>query len=174
MNAEVRDDRVHKYLAIVVLAVIFILSLFTGGCAATAPAAATPASPATSIPVTTSPSPSIATPAPPSSNIEVAPASEFSEAGKILYGQNCAMCHGADGQGGGGPALIGSGSNLGRYGNAQMLFDFVSTQMPLGKGESLSKAVYLRLVVFLLVQNGFAGPSTEISADKLDAIKFTQ
>ena len=68
--------------------------------------------------------------------------------------------------------MAGPDANLSKYDNAGALFDFVSTQMPPGGGGSLSKQVYLRIVVFLLVQNGFVSPSTQISSDRLDTIKL--
>jgi mono/diheme cytochrome c family protein len=158
----------YKALAILAVISIFILNLYAGGCAAPAPPAATPAPPPATTPVTTAP------PASPASTVETASAGELSDAGKVLFAQSCAACHGANGQGGGSPALTGPAASLAKYGNGQALFDFESTQMPLGKGGSLSRQAYLRLAVFLMVQNGFVSPSTVVSSDKLGDIKFTK
>jgi cytochrome c len=94
----------------------------------------------------------------------------LADAGKTVYADNCAKCHGATGAGGGSPALIGSGAKLGKYSNAQALLDFVSKQMPLGKAGTLSTQAYLQVVAFLLVQNGLVQPAATLDASSLGTI----
>jgi len=43
---------------------------------------------------------------------------QFADAGKTVFAAKCVKCHGASGQGGTGPALIGSGASLGKYTNS--------------------------------------------------------
>jgi hypothetical protein len=165
----------YKHMAILALIIALTLSSLEG-CIAPTPQVATPVAPVTpASPPAVTPSPPAApdVPSSPRAGVEIGPASEFGEAGRILYDQFGAPCHGANGEGKGNfPAIIGAGSALKVYGNAQALYDFISTQMPLGKGGTLSKQQYLRLTVFLLVQNKLVSPSAEIRSDQLGSIKL--
>ncbi|MGC2634852.1 MAG: PQQ-binding-like beta-propeller repeat protein [Candidatus Cybelea sp.] len=76
--------------------------------------------------------------------------------GATLFGQKCAVCHGAKLQGGAGPALAGKQFFL-RFGGkplSQLWYD-VHTEMPLNAPSSLPNADSLALVAFILQQNGF-------------------
>ncbi len=84
------------------------------------------------------------------------------------------MCHGTDGQGGGKSALTGPNANPAKYTNAQKLFEFISTQMPPGKAGSLTKEVYLQIVSFLLLKNGFVQASANLDEKGLENIKLTK
>ncbi len=162
--------------AISVIIAILITSLLIIGCAAPATPSTPPAIPQTTPPA----SPPASTPVtPPSSGVAPTPATaatagELADAGKAVFADNCAKCHGATGAGGGSPALIGSSAKLDRYSNAQALLDFVSKQMPLGKAGTLSAQEYLQVVTFLLVQNGFVQPSATLDASSLGTIKTTK
>ncbi len=76
--------------------------------------------------------------------------------GATLFGQKCAVCHGAKLQGGAGPALVGKQFFL-RFGGkplSQLWYD-VHTEMPLNAPSSLPNSDSLALVAFILQQNGF-------------------
>ena len=76
--------------------------------------------------------------------------------GATLFGQKCALCHGAKLQGGAGPALAGKQFFF-RFGGktlSQLWYD-VHTEMPLNAPSSLPNADSLALVAFILQQNGF-------------------
>ena len=162
------------YKAIAVVAAIFIMSLLIPGCSTATPPSATPVTPPSSTPATpaaTTP-PSSVTPAAPAA--EVSTAGQLADAGKTVYTESCAKCHGANGEGGGSPALTGAKANPGKYSTAQALFDFVSKQMPLGKPGSLSNQAYLQVIAFLLVQNQFVQPTAKLDANSLDSIKLSK
>jgi len=74
-------------------------------------------------------------------------------AGQKIFAADAAACHGSNGQGVTGPAIIGPGENLSKYQNAKGLLDFISTAMPLNAPGSLSHQEYLQVLAYLLVQN---------------------
>jgi S-disulfanyl-L-cysteine oxidoreductase SoxD len=161
----------RKYTLTSVFGAIIIACLVATGCSAPQGPSSAPAAP---------PPPStVAQPAtPPVSQppaVQGIPAGALADAGQSVYAQNCASCHGDVGQGTfRTPALVGFNAHLERYGTAQGLFDYVSKQMPLGKGGTLSREDYLRLVVLCLVKNSYVTPSTPVTADQLAAIKLTK
>jgi alcohol dehydrogenase (cytochrome c) len=81
--------------------------------------------------------------------------------GKALFAEKCAVCHGANLQGGAGPALAGNQFFL-RYRGKPLsaLWSTVHTQMPLNAPGTLSTQQSLAVVAYILQKNGFpAGPS---------------
>ena len=95
------------------------------------------------------------------------------ERGHSAYMQNCGRCHGADLSGTFEiPPLVGrfmpywSGSSL------DVLFDYISTAMPLGRPGSLSPATNADILAFILKSNNFPAGTKELSADGLKAIRF--
>jgi mono/diheme cytochrome c family protein len=87
-----------------------------------------------------------------------------SAAGAKLYATNCEQCHGANLEGGVGPAL--RGPNLVRLAQKTKLtvgdfFQFMALQMPLNAPASLSKDKYAAVMAYILSRNGYpAGPKT--------------
>lgn len=81
--------------------------------------------------------------------------------GEALFKQKCAVCHGANLQGGAGPALAGAQFFLRYHGQPlSALWATIHTQMPLNAPGTLSPTQSLALVAFILQKNGFpAGPS---------------
>lgn len=81
--------------------------------------------------------------------------------GEALFKQKCAVCHGANLQGGAGPPLAGSQFFLRYHGQPlSTLWSTIHTQMPLNAPGTLSPTQSLALVAFILAKNGFpAGPS---------------
>ncbi len=112
-----------------------------------------------------SPSPS---PTPPSSPT----IGQFADAGKTVFAGRCAKCHGDQGQGISGPAIIGQYANLGKYNTAQSLLSFVDTTMPFDAPGSLSHQEYLQVLCYLLVQNNFASSSTTFNENGLASIQL--
>jgi mono/diheme cytochrome c family protein len=101
----------------------------------------------------------------------------LSTSGQVVYSASCAGCHGNNGQGGAGPALWGSGSNLGTYkgntifnNNAQSMLTFVSTKMPLSAPGSLTHQQYIEVLSYILVQGNQVSGSTTFNESQLSSI----
>jgi polar amino acid transport system substrate-binding protein len=78
--------------------------------------------------------------------------------GAPLYASKCAMCHGADLEGGAGPPL--SGANMTTLGekthlNVGDMFTYITTNMPMNAPASLSKDQYVKIMAYILKQNGY-------------------
>jgi len=74
--------------------------------------------------------------------------------GAQVYGQACAACHGAGGQGSPAfPKLVGN-KTLAGFGNAKNLFDYVKAAMPQDRPGSLSDDDYYAVTAYLVAQNG--------------------
>lgn len=85
-------------------------------------------------------------------------------AGATVFAQNCAMCHGADLQGGAGPTLVGqsfaSASNNYTIG---AIFSEIAEQMPAGQPGSLSQDQYTDALAYILSKNGYPAGSTALN-----------
>lgn len=78
--------------------------------------------------------------------------------GGVAYAQNCAVCHGAQLQGAGAPALSGSTFDAQWNGKTvAVLYDFIHENMPLGKADSLPAQQYADITAYVLSRNGLAG-----------------
>ena len=97
-------------------------------------------------------------------------AGEAAQLGSAVYGSYCASCHGATGQGGAGPRLVGAGNTLAKYNTAQGLQGFISAAMPLNAPGSLSAAEYGELTAFILVQNNWIGSGTTFDPAGLSSV----
>jgi cytochrome c oxidase subunit 2 len=98
-------------------------------------------------------------------------------AGKTIYSNNCASCHGENGEGGVGPALWGSNATLGTYSgvtlfnnDAQEMLNFISTKMPLSAPGSLSHEQYIDVLSYILVQDKQVSPSSAFDESQLGSI----
>ena len=115
-----------------------------------------------------SPSPSPSTPPP-----SAAPtAGQLSDAGKTVYANSCARCHGANGEGVLAPAVIGPSASLSKYNTAQGLFTFISTIMPANAPGSLSHEQYVDVLVYLLVKNNYISPNEAFSESGLAGLQL--
>ena len=87
-------------------------------------------------------------------------------AGRALYAQNCAGCHGANVDDGKAPSLRGA-AFLGKYAGkpASELFTYVSTKMPKANPGTLARADYERIIAWVLQQNGYATGRKEFASD---------
>ena len=93
--------------------------------------------------------------------------------GHVPYMQSCSMCHGADLSGSFEmPPLVGrfmpywSGSTL------DVLFDYVSTAMPMHNPGALSAGANTDIVAFILKSNDIPSGSKELSTGNLKAVNF--
>jgi mono/diheme cytochrome c family protein len=84
-------------------------------------------------------------------------------AGAAVFAQSCAMCHGANLQGGAGPTLLGqsfaSASNNRTIGS---LFSIIAYKMPLGSVGSLTHDQYTAVMAYILTKNGYPAGSTAL------------
>lgn len=108
----------------------------------------------------------IAVSSPPASAAGASYTAPQATAGKGVYIQSCAQCHGAQLQGGAGPALKGA-SLLQGYPTAAGLHDFIRTQMPADAPGSLSSAQYAEVTAYLLKENGRLGGGAAAKASSL-------
>jgi alcohol dehydrogenase (cytochrome c) len=83
--------------------------------------------------------------------------------GAAVFKQKCAVCHGANLQGGAGPALVGNQFFL-RYRGKPLsaLWSTIHDQMPLNAPGTLSSAQSLAIVAYVLQQNMFPAGASPI------------
>ena len=122
-------------------------------------------------------------------NIDIAPDGRGLPAGSgdvatgaRVFAAQCAACHGAQGQGLLGDALVGGRGTLasakpkrtvGSYWPyATTLFDYIRRAMPFTAPESLSADDVYAVCAFLLNQNGIVPPDTRLDARSLPAVKM--
>ena len=96
----------------------------------------------------------------------------LSQLGQPVFMSKCAMCHGASGQGGTAPAVIGTGANLSKYSTGKALLDYISTAMPLNAPGSLSHQDYLNVLSYLLVQNKYATATAAFDENALGNLQL--
>jgi alcohol dehydrogenase (cytochrome c) len=88
--------------------------------------------------------------------------------GESLYAKNCALCHGAQMEGGSSMALVGP-RFMAKWGqgnhNVNELYYITRTQMPYGAGGTLTRQQYIDIVAHILKANGFKSGSRELPAD---------
>jgi mono/diheme cytochrome c family protein len=122
-------------------------------------------------------------------NIDVAPDGRGLPAGSgdvltgaHIFAAQCAACHGAQGQGLIGDALVGGQGTLatakpkrtiGSYWPyATTLFDYIRRAMPYNAPESLSADEVYAVCAYLLSQNGVVPPDTRLDAVSLPQVKM--
>ena len=102
--------------------------------------------------------------------------------GAHIFAAQCAACHGAQGQGLIGDALVGGQGTLatakpkrtiGSYWPyATTLFDYIRRAMPYNAPESLSADEVYAVCAYLLSQNGVVPPDTRLDAVSLPRVKM--
>ena len=86
--------------------------------------------------------------------------------GRWQYAQKCGVCHGAELQGTGAPALKGRIFNVQWNGKKLSdLYSYVHTNMPLGVANSLPSQEYADIVAYILAQSGLP-PGSEMLTPK--------
>jgi alcohol dehydrogenase (cytochrome c) len=92
--------------------------------------------------------------------------------GRLAYAQNCAVCHGAQLQGGGAPGLTGRGFTAQWNGKTvKTLYSYVSQNMPLGKAGSLQPQQYADIVAYVLSKSDVpAGTQKFTPASPMDRV----
>jgi len=84
--------------------------------------------------------------------------------GRWEYSQKCAVCHGAQLQGGGAPALKGREFNVQWNGKSlKDFYNYVHANMPLGQGGELNSQEYADIVSYVLAQNGVPAGSENLT-----------
>jgi mono/diheme cytochrome c family protein len=94
--------------------------------------------------------------------------------GAGLYASKCAMCHGAQLEGGAGPPL--TGPNLTTLGTKTHLsvgdmFTYIATNMPMNAPASLSKDEYVKILAYILKQNGYPAGSKPLTYQTASSAK---
>jgi cytochrome c len=91
--------------------------------------------------------------------------------GADVYSASCASCHGADGEGGEGPALNDPRA-LQAYRTASRLHAFVRLSMPYDAPGSLSQSEYFDVIAFLLDWHGLNPEGVVIDAESVDELSL--
>ena len=94
--------------------------------------------------------------------------------GAALYQQHCALCHGAKGR----DATVfprpiwGPGHDIGKFGNAKGLFEYMQLLMPFDNPAKIDDAAKTAIVAYMLVRNGNLKPGDSVpSGGNQTAIK---
>jgi cytochrome c len=110
------------------------------------------------------------------------PGSGSVERGRVVFSEQCATCHGVDGQGGVGDRLVGGQGTLasakpvrtvGSYWPyAPTLFDYIRRAMPQNAPQSLSDQDVYAVSAYILNLNGLVPADAVLDAKTLAAIKM--
>jgi cytochrome c len=84
--------------------------------------------------------------------------------GARLYQENCALCHGPKGR----DASVfprpiwGPGHDIGKFGSAKGLFEYVQLLMPFDNPAKIDDAAKTAIVAYMLVRNGNLKPDATV------------
>ena len=102
--------------------------------------------------------------------------------GREVFAQQCASCHGDNGEGGLGDRLVGGQGTIGTakpirtvgsfWPYASTLFDYIRRAMPQNAPQSLSDEDVYAVSAYLLNLNGLVGADATLDAKSLAAIKM--
>lgn len=87
--------------------------------------------------------------------------------GERVFAQHCARCHGEQGEGLIGPAVIGDEARLSNYRTGRGLYDYVESTMPQDKPGSLTEAQYRAVVTYLLRRNHYTSSCESLTKEAL-------
>ena len=93
--------------------------------------------------------------------------------GKALYGNYCAICHGANGEGGKGPPVVGPGYLPGMK-TAGQVYDFAKKNMPKNKPGSLKDNEYLDIISFALQANNVKPDGKPLTPASAKEVKLSR
>lgn len=94
-------------------------------------------------------------------------------AGRALYAEHCALCHGADGKRGQGfqTPIWGQGTMIGsKFGNAQGLFEYMQLLMPFQDPALMTDDQKLAVVAYMLANHGAIPRGGEVTAANMASI----
>ena len=110
------------------------------------------------------------------------PGSGSVERGRVVFSEQCAACHGAEGQGAVGDRLVGGQGTLasakpvrtvGSYWPyAPTLFDYIRRAMPQNAPQSLSNEDVYAVSAYILHLNGLVAADAVLDAKTLAAVKM--
>jgi S-disulfanyl-L-cysteine oxidoreductase SoxD len=109
---------------------------------------------------------------PPTSVLDAVYSNAQAQRGSRTYRNVCAHCH-EGGEPDADPLFGGEFIERWREAPLSFLHGFFSAKMPADEPGTLSAAVYLETLAFLLKENGYPAGSTELKAEQLDSILFT-
>jgi len=102
--------------------------------------------------------------------------------GRVVFGEQCAGCHGTDGRGGVGDQLVGgqgtlaSGKPVRTVGSywpyATTLFDYIRRAMPQNAPQSLSNEDVYAVAAYVLNLNGLVPADAVLDARTLPAVRM--
>jgi mono/diheme cytochrome c family protein len=90
--------------------------------------------------------------------------------GRALYQTHCAHCHGDQGQGKRGPALIGSIHGLRGYETSQGLYNYTSIVMPGDAAGTLQPDEYWAILAFILERNNMLSSQVVLGPENAESI----
>ena len=96
----------------------------------------------------------------------------LAQSGQSVFSQNCARCHGDQGQGGVGPTLIGKTNIPLAYPTADKLLNKISTTMPRNDPGSLSATQYQQVLSFIMLQNKWVNSQDTFNKDNLGQVNI--
>ncbi len=87
-------------------------------------------------------------------------------AGRANFARSCAQCHGANLQGGAGPALSGPtfktlSSKV--HANVSDVFGYMTSNMPMNAPASLSHDQYVAIMAYILSKNGYKAGNSALT-----------
>lgn len=94
--------------------------------------------------------------------------------GRQLYAAHCARCHGDQGEGKRGPALIGPHYAFSGRGTARGLYDYVSKVMPFDAPGTLKEEEHWAILAFILNRNDLLGSDTVLSSENAESIPLVR
>jgi cytochrome c len=94
--------------------------------------------------------------------------------GQTVFIERCAKCHGEQGEGKLGRALIGPTANLGGYGTARGLFDYTRKIMPIDAPGRLLESEYWAVLAYILTQNKLLPDGTTLGRQNAASVRLTQ
>ncbi|MBI2858133.1 MAG: cytochrome c [Chloroflexi bacterium] len=99
---------------------------------------------------------------------------QMADQGREIFAQRCAKCHGEQGRGGQGPALMGPDAHLEKFNTTQGLISFVEAAMPMDDPGSLSGEEYWKVVSYLITQNGLVSRDIPFDAGKMEDTRLVK
>lgn len=105
---------------------------------------------------------------PSTTTITTTPTATWGEVAKKVAFGTCTACHGAEGGGDYGPAIIGT--TLKSFGTAQRLLSYISTEMPQDAPGGLTGSTYLQILAYMLTESGFVQTEALFDPDNLSNV----